>query len=204
MAYTYIMKNIYDWYIADDAAKRAEITEKLAEFKRNKYKYTGIEFYDEGIKYLPKMPNFWEIDSKIHYFRNKLNVECSWSDFKKLNDRLPEGYKWTQMMPPTDSMHQNTAPNTTTMRNRKYVSADGYFEAVYSYNGKLLKEGDGDIDMGTYNYSPSTKGGIYMFFHLIEDMITYGFYKNTKSELHENIVSAKNKLKKEVTDGEKF
>ena len=55
--------------------------------------------------------------------------------------------------------------NTTTMRNRKYVSADGYFEAVYSYNGKLLKEGDGDIDMGTYNYSPSTKGGIYMFFH---------------------------------------
>ena len=38
----------------------------------------------------------------------------------------------------------------------------------------------------------------------IEDMITYGFYKNTKSELHENIVSAKNKLKKEVTDGEKF
>ena len=28
MAYTYIMKNIYDWYIADDAAKRAEITEK--------------------------------------------------------------------------------------------------------------------------------------------------------------------------------
>ena len=204
MAYTYIMQNIYDWYIADDAAKRAEITEKLAEFKRSKYKYTGIEFYDEGIKYLPKMPNFWEIDSKIHYFRNKLNVECSWSDFKKLNDRLPEGYKWKQMMPPTDSMHQNTAPNTTTMRNRKYVSADGYFEAVYSYDGKLLKEGDGDIDMGTYNYSPSTKGVKHMVFHLIEDMITYELYKNTKSELHENCVSAKNKLKKEVTDGEKF
>ena len=101
-------------------------------------------------------------------------------------------------------MHQNTSPSIVTKKNTKYVSFDGYFEAVYSYNGKLLKEGDGDIDMGTYNYSPSTKGGIYMFFHLIEDMITYGFYKNTKSELHENIVSAKNKLKKEVTDGEKF
>ena len=36
MAYTYIMQNIYDWYIADDAAKR---TEKLAEFKRSKYKF---------------------------------------------------------------------------------------------------------------------------------------------------------------------
>ena len=49
-------------------------------------------------------------------------------------------------------MHQNTAPNTTTMRNKKYVSADGYFEAVYSYDGKLLNEGVADIDMGTYNY----------------------------------------------------
>ena len=34
-----------------------------------------------------------EITEDIHYFRNKLNVECSWNDFKKLNDRLPKGYK---------------------------------------------------------------------------------------------------------------
>ena len=157
MAYTYIMQNIYDWYIADDAAKRAEITEKLAEFKRSKYKYTGIKFYDDGIKYLPELPHFWEIDSKIHYFRNKLNVGYSWSDFEKLNTRLPEGYKWEIMKAPGDSMHQNTAPNTTTMRNKKYVSADGYFEAVYSYDGKLLNEGVADIDMGTYNYLLSGK-----------------------------------------------
>ena len=185
MAYTYIMQNIYDWYIADDAAKRAEITEKLAEFKRSKYKYTGIKFYDDGIKYLPELPHFWEIDSKIHYFRNNLNVECSWADFQKLNKRLPEGYKWKQMTPPTDAMHQNTAPNTTTMRNKKYVSADGYFEAVYSYDGKLLNEGVADIDMGTYNYAPSTKGGFYMIYHLFKDMITYDVYKNSKKDLND-------------------
>ena len=208
MAYTYIMKNIYDWYIADDAAKRAEITEKLAEFKRSKYKYTGIEFYDEGIKYLPKMPE--EITENIHYFRNKLNVECSWNDFKKLNDRLPKGYKWKQMMPPDDAMHQNTAPNTTTMRNRKYVSADGYFEAVYSYNGKLLNEGVADIDMGTYNYAPSTKkhlkwGSIQAKgTHGIKDVLPYLIYKNTKNDLQKMYLLYKENFHKQVTDNEKF
>ena len=73
--------------------------------------------------------------------------------------------------------------NTTTMRNRKYVSADGYFEAVYSYDGKLLNEGVANIDMGTYNYAPSTKGGFYMIYHLFKDMITYNVYKNSKKDL---------------------
>lgn len=151
MAYTYIMQNIYDWYIADDAAKRAEITEKLAEFKRNKYKYTGIEFYDEGIKYLPKMP---------------------------------EEYKWSRMGFPQDLLHQNTAPNIITKSNKKFVSFDGYFEAVYSYDNIFLKEGHGDVDMGTYNYSPSGKN---VKGHVAKDMVTYGIYKNSKQELEEQL-----------------
>ena len=182
MAYTYIMKNIYDWYIADDAAKRAEITEKLAEFKRSKYKYTGIEFYDEGIKYLPKMPE--EITENIHYFRNKLNIEYEWKDFEKLNKRLPEEYKWSRMGFPQDLLHQNTAPNIITKSNKKFVSFDGYFEAVYSYDNIFLKEGHGDVDMGTYNYSPSGKN---VKGHVAKDMVTYGIYKNSKQELEEQL-----------------
>ena len=182
MAYTYIMKNIYDWYIADNAAKRAEITEKLAEFKRSKYKYTGIEFYDEGIKYLPKMPE--EITENIHYFRNKLNIEYEWKDFEKLNKRLPEEYKWSRMGFPQDLLHQNTAPNIITKSNKKFVSFDGYFEAVYSYDNIFLKEGHGDVDMGTYNYSPSGKN---VKGHVAKDMVTYGIYKNSKQELEEQL-----------------
>ena len=83
-------------------------------------------------------------------------------------------------METSDAMHQNTAPNTTTMHNRKYVSADGYFEAVYSYDGKLLNEGVADIDMGTYNYLPSGKS---FFGHFFKDMITYEVYKNSKKDL---------------------
>ena len=187
MAYTYIMQNIYDWYIADDAAKRAEITEKLAEFKRNKYKYTGIEFYDEGIKYLPKMPNFWEIDSKIHYFRNKLNIEYEWEDFKKLNERLPEEYKWIKLSLTESAVHQNTANIFKFQFNKKYLSFNGYFEIVYSYDNKLLNEGVADIDMGTYNYAShkSKRGGIPK--HILYDMFTYGGLKNTENEFWENI-----------------
>ena len=95
-------------------------------------------------------------------------------------------------METSDAMHQNTAPNTTTMHNRKYVSADGYFEAVYSYDGKLLNEGVSDIDMGTYNYAPSTKGWTYKAYHLLKDMITYDVYKNSKKDLDDYL----NKLSK--------
>ena len=78
------------------------------------------------------------------------------------------------------------------MRNRKYVSADGYFETVYSYDGKLLNEGVADIDMGTYNYVPSTKGWTYKAYHLLKDMITYDVYKNSKKDLDDYL----NKLSK--------
>ena len=77
--------------------------------------------------------------------------------------------------------------NTTTMRNRKYVSADGYFEAVYSYNNNktLLNEGKYDVDMGTYNYIPSGKNFLG---HLKKDMFTYDAYKNTKKD-YENFIN---------------
>ena len=185
MAYTYIMQNIYDWYIADDAAKRAEITEKLAEFKRSKYKYTGIKFYDDGIKYLPELPD--KITEDIHYFRNKLNIEYEWKDFEKLNERLPEEYRWKILGFPADLMHQNTSPSIITKKNIKYVSFDGYFEAVYSYNNNktLLNEGKYDVDMGTYNYIPSGKNFLG---HLKKDMFTYDAYKNTKKD-YENFIN---------------
>ena len=181
MAYTYIMKNIYDWYIADDAAKRAEITEKLAEFKRSKYKYTGIEFYDEGIKYLPKMPE--EITENIHYFRNKLNIEYEWKDFEKLNKRLPEEYKWVKLTLSESAMHQYTAPIYKLKFNKKYISFDGYFEVVYSYDNNLLTEGTGDSDMGTYNYSSHKSKNGNELTHALKDVLPYNLYGNTFADL---------------------
>ena len=53
-------------------------------------------------------------------------------------------------------MHQNTI--YIKEPNKKYVSFDGYFEAVYYYDSQLLNEETASEDMGTYNYGPSTGG----------------------------------------------
>ena len=115
-------------------------------------------------------------------------------------------------METSDAMHQNTAPNTTTMHNRKYVSADGYFEAVYSYDGKLLNEGVADIDMGTYNYAQSTRKSsnsknniiikaldkLYSYAgHGLKDMATYEIYRNSKKDLKEHLNSISKKYIKQ-------
>ena len=76
-------------------------------------------------------------------------------------------------METSDAMHQNTASIYKLKFNKKFVSFDG----------KLLNEGVANIDMGTYNYAPSTKGGFYMIYHLFKDMITYDVYKNSKKDL---------------------
>ena len=85
-------------------------------------------------------------------------------------------------------MHQNTT--CIKKPNKKYVSFDGYFEAVYSYDNKLLNEETAPEDMGTYNYAPSTawKDGnttqsSSYFNHMEKDVITYNFWQNTEEEM---------------------
>ena len=88
-------------------------------------------------------------------------------------------------------MHQNTTEIPLLGNNRKYVSFDGYFEAVYSYDNRLINEIKGSLDMGTVNYSPSTEGvgikgkilaGIN---HFKNDMLPYWLYRNTEKDKDE-------------------
>ena len=81
-------------------------------------------------------------------------------------------------------MHQNTI--YIKEPNKKYVSFDGYFEAVYYYDNQLLNEETASEDMGTYNYGPSTGGNglkdmlINSKEHYLKDMLPYFYKKNTK------------------------
>lgn len=69
------------------------------------------------------------------------------------------------------------------MKNRKYVSFDGYFEAVYSHDNKLLNEETAPTDMGTYNYAPSTaKEWNAWYDHYMRDVQPYKVLKNTFDE----------------------
>ena len=56
-------------------------------------------------------------------------------------------------------------------------------QCIHMTENCLMKEGVADIDMGTYNYAPSTKGIDYKWYHLLKDMITYDVYKNSKKDL---------------------
>ncbi len=182
MAYTYIMHNIYDWYLSDSPAERAMIERRLNIFKDTGYKITGIDFYDNGINYLPEKPKK-SIDSETHYFRNELNIEYEWDDFNLLNKKLPQQYRWEEMTCPGNSMHQNTS--SFIKPNRKYVSFDGYFEIIYSYDNILPNEKNVPEDMGTYNYSPSTADKDFAYLkHFKDDVMPYNKYKNTEEEIY--------------------
>ncbi len=83
----------------------------------------------------------------------------------------------------TSMMRQNTA--SIKEPNRKYVSFEGYFEAIYSYDNKLLNEETASEDMGTYNYGPYTgENGLKDMLinskeHYLKDMLPY-FHKYKK------------------------
>ena len=67
--------------------------------------------------------------------------------------------------------------------NKKYISFDGYFEVVYSYDNNLLTEGTGDSDMGTYNYSSHKSKNGNELTHALKDVLPYNLYGNTFADL---------------------
>ena len=59
--------------------------------------------------------------------------------------------------------------------NLKFVSADGFFEAVYNKSGKLLTQSNDGVNMGTYNYAdPETN----VLQHANLDVLPYYSYGN--------------------------
>ena len=104
-------------------------------------------------------------------------------NFNLLNKKLPQQYRWEEMTWPGNSMHQNTS--SFIKPNRKYVSFDGYFEIVYSYDNILPNEKNVPEDMGTYNYSPSTADKDFAYLkHFKDDVMPYNKYKNTEEEIY--------------------
>ena len=145
---------------------------------------------------MPKTPDF--ISDEQHYFRNTLNIQYEWDDFEKLNKKLPAGYKWVKMSYIMSSMHQNTA-ELPEKPNKKFVSFDGKFELVYSYDNRLLDEETGSEDMGTYNYGSPLENGLIGTVnawqnHLLKDMVTYRLYQNTKKDAQKK----KNELMEDI------
>ncbi|WP_211320312.1 RHS repeat domain-containing protein [Tumebacillus permanentifrigoris] len=146
-AYSYLWHLTNEYLLADDENK--EGWHNLAEsFRKNKYKTTGGAFtnVDEDITAMPTIPT-GDLTKEQHYFRNKLNLQYSWSNFQKIQDSLPEEFKWVELPWYKTLLHMHSG-----FTNTKYVSADGHFEMVFDSDHVLLTEYNFPSDMGTYNY----------------------------------------------------
>jgi hypothetical protein len=156
-AYSHLMNLTYHWYLADDQESKEYFSSRADELRKNNYLSTGGVFksVDANIIIMPSRPD-GDLTEEEHFFRNKLNLQFSWDDFQKLEERLPEELQWVELPWYQSIFHKHTG-----LRNRKYVSADGHFEIVYNSDNVLLNEFNSPSDMGTYNYYGPNDTGLH-------------------------------------------
>lgn len=90
------------------------------------------------------------IDEKTHYFRNELNrAPANLDELIKLNLNSIPSKRW-QLLSVRNSLYH--MQGTEGIYNLKFVSPEGFCEAVYNRHGKLLNERTDPVNMGTFNY----------------------------------------------------
>jgi len=134
--------------------------------------YTNIVNFYRLTSYLIEKNGY--VDMKIHYFRNKLNrAPGSLKELLRLNSTLPPQRRW-RLIPVIDSLYHMQGANGA--YNMKFVSGDGFCEAVYNKEGVLLTEKNDPVNMGTFNYA----AGIHeASAHLKYDITPYWQWGNT-------------------------
>jgi hypothetical protein len=116
------------------------------------------------------------VDMQTHYFRNKLNrVPKTLKELISLNKRLPVNKRWKLLGIKNSSYHIQGVDGEY---NLKFVSYDGFYEAVYNEKGILLNENNDPINMGTYNYAAGIPN---VNAHERFDVIPYLIWGNTKN-----------------------
>jgi len=114
------------------------------------------------------------VDMETHYFRNKLNRgPKNLQALISLNKSLPINRRWILLSVKGSSYHIQGVDGEY---NLKFVSYDGFCEAVYNKKGVLLDENNDPINMGTYNYA----AGIHSInAHGTYDVAPYLIWGNT-------------------------
>lgn len=96
------------------------------------------------------------VDINTHYFRNKLNrAPKSLKELLELNQTPNPSRHW-RLLSVRDSLYHLQGKNG--IYNLKFISADGFCEAVYNKNGVLLTEKNDPVNMGTFNYAAGITG----------------------------------------------
>ncbi|OPZ94902.1 MAG: Xyloglucanase Xgh74A precursor [Firmicutes bacterium ADurb.Bin419] len=146
----------------------------MSDVENNKYKLDYISD-DNFLRLCVKINSLVQkrgiVDSELHYFRIDLNrVPKTLHELVDENSKLPSDQQW-QLMSIEKSLYHMQGEGG--LKNLKFVSADGRFEAVYNSDGKLVEDW---INIGTYNYAPSlTEGSLK---HKIFDVEPYKEWGN--------------------------
>jgi hypothetical protein len=114
------------------------------------------------------------VDMQTHYFRNKLNrVPKSLKELIRINRPLPLNKRWRLLGITGSGYHIQGIDGEY---NLKFVSNDGFCEAVYNKKGILLNENNDPINMGTYNYAAGIRD---VNAHVKFDVSPYLLWGNT-------------------------
>jgi hypothetical protein len=114
------------------------------------------------------------VDMQTHYFRNKLNrVPKTLTELIRLNKTLPLNKRWKLLSIQNSMYHMQGVDGEY---NLKFISCDGFCEAVYNKNGVLLDEKNDPINMGSYNYAAGISN---INAHRIYDLSPYLKWGNT-------------------------
>ncbi len=170
-AYSYLMKLTYNYYLADTDEDRRYFSELAEQFRATNYTSTPFSNWNFIISNMASKSSSGTVSKWEHYYRNNLNIEFSYDELMKLNERLPENMKWTDDV--AADFHQNHTVNG--QDNIKYVSADGHFEIVYNANGEIQNQYNDTDDMGTYNYCSPESDPIG---HVTYDIVPYMAHGN--------------------------
>lgn len=125
--------------VMSDVDKDTSVIGKNSENDLRLYKLVSTLIYKVG-----------HVDMEVHYFRNKLNVAPgNLKEMLKINSSLPPEKQWRLITVGSSLYHMQGEEG---IYNLKFVSANGFCEAVYNKHGTLLTENNDPINMGTFNY----------------------------------------------------
>lgn len=139
--------------------------------------------WPEWVENLENEFNSWKEVIRIpsqeeHYNRNQYNTDIPLT-LEEMEKKEKSG-EWKIL--DADTYHQFTSENRD---NVKYVSADGYREAIYDSKGNLVTAPE---DMGTYNFIPSDHDGWRGFVgHILQDVIPWYRWGNSPEDTTEFI-----------------
>lgn len=112
-----------------------------------------------------------------HYERNENNIEFpEVFDEKFFNEK-----DWNDNV--SANCHQFSSPDRT---NKKYVSRDGKYEAIYNSQNELVTD---PRDIGTYNFASPDKDPLGHFFKDVYPWIKYGNSEDDTTSATERLFS---------------